>query len=133
MLQVRYHPNFKTKNTLLFAGTGDELRDLLNFFEQWNGQSADLLEYLRSQRPIFTLAVASLQIQRDKKSGLRWKGDKGTWFVSQKHQNVIKGLLDGLLATNSPGHQYLEDSVSPLQIIAAKDEYPLLSPSDDSD
>ena len=44
MLQIRYHPKFKlSTDTLLFAGTGDDINSLREFFTQWSGDHIDFI------------------------------------------------------------------------------------------
>src|SRR5277367_4521052 len=94
MLQIRYHPKFKaSQDTLLFAGTGDDLNILRRFFTQWNGEELDLIQHFKAQEKVYLSSVTELQLRRDdEQNDLTWHGSKGTWAVSRKHQNVIVGL-----------------------------------------
>jgi hypothetical protein len=132
MLQIRYHPEFKiSTNTLLFAGSRDDIDRIRSFFLGWNGEEIDLISHLQAQEKLYLFSVKSLRLQRTtKKTVFTWHGDRGTWFITLANQEQIIGLLDGLLEVNDKGHQYLADGEGPVQIMVSKDEYPLPSSAD---
>jgi hypothetical protein len=125
-LQIRYHPNFKGHDTLLFAGERDDMDLLRTFFRQWTGEEIDLIKYLQVRENVYLFSVSALLLRRGmKRDSFIWSQDKGTWLISQAHQEQIIGLLDGLIET-SGGHQYLDKGTSSAQIIASLNEhYPL--------
>jgi len=43
--------------------------------------------------------------------------DRGTWLISEAHQQQIIDLLDGLLAAQTKGHQYLELGSARVQVM----------------
>jgi hypothetical protein len=133
-LQIRYHPDFKSSDTLLFAGSRGDIERLLSFFQKWNGEELDLLERLQAQEKLYLHSATELCLRRDKdRNDFIWKRDKGVWIVSKAYQDQIVGLLEGLLAGDNPGHQYLHyfNFTGPVQIMVSKDEYPL--PANDVD
>jgi len=131
VLQIRYHPKFKVStDTLLFAGSRDEIDLLRSFFLVWNGEQVDLIGYLQGKTKVYLFAVSSFQLRRDTSDAFTWRKDKGTWLISSEHQQTLIGLLDGLLNANDEGHQYLDDGTGPVQIMVSKDEnYPLPPPA----
>ena len=128
-LQIRYHPNFKGQDTLLFAGSRDDIDLLRSFFFGWNGDELDLIKYLQLRGKVYLFSVSTLCLRRDtKRDSFVWNRERGTWLISQAHQEQIIDLLDGLLAARTKGHQYLEPGEATVQIMASKDEdYPLPS------
>jgi hypothetical protein len=127
LLQIRYHPNFKSQDTLLFAGSRDDIDLLRSFFLGWNGEELDLIKYLQVRANVYLLSVSALCLRRDmKREFFIWSQGKGTWLISQAHQEQIIGLLDGLLEAKTEGHQYLDNGKSAVQIMVSMDEqYPL--------
>jgi len=125
-LQIRYHPNFKGNDTLLFAGARDDIDLLRSFFRQWTGEELDLIKYLQVREEAYLFSVSALLLRRDmKRDSFIWSQDKGTWLISQAHQEQIIGLLDGLLEA-SGGHQYLDKGTTSVQIMVSLNEhYPL--------
>ena len=123
MLQIRYHQKFKGADTLLFAGSRDDIDLLRSFFLEWNGDNVDLIKYLQAQEKIYLLSVTAMHLKRDaQKDSFAWHQDSGTWLITTTYQKRIVGLLDGLLESNNEGHQYLNNGGS-VQIMVAKDEY----------
>jgi hypothetical protein len=127
LLQIRYHPKFKSEDTLLFAGSRDDIGLLRSFFLGWNGDELDLIEYLQERVTVYLFSVSALLLRRDIESDrFIWSRDKGTWSISRVGQEQIISLLDGLLEADAAGHQYLDDGKAAVQINASMDEnYPL--------
>ena len=122
-MQFRYHPNFRGDDTLLFAGSRDDIDLLRSFFLAWNGEDLDLIEYLQARCRTYVFSVRALCLQRATKAdAFEWARDNGTWLVSQAHQKQIIGLLDGLLEEKAAGHQYLGPGGAAVQIMVSKDE-----------
>jgi hypothetical protein len=130
-LQIAYHPNFKSRHTLLFAGSRDSIDLLRSFFFGWNGDELDLIQYLQMQGEIHLFSVSMLCLRRDtEQNSFIWNQDRGTWRISEAYQRQILDLLDGLLSAEA-GHQYLETGCAHVQIIVSKDEgYALQSGED---
>ena len=83
LLQIRYHPNFKSQDTLLFAGGRDDIDLLRSFFLGWNGQELDLIKYLQVRGNVHLFSVSALCLRRDmKQDSFIWNQDKGTWLIS---------------------------------------------------
>src|SRR5205085_5630113 len=96
-LQIRYEPNFKGGDTLLFAGSRDDIDFLRSLFIEWSGDELDLIKYLRLRGDVYLFSVSALWLRRD--AGLdsfSWSRDRGTWLISQAYQEHIIDLLDGL-------------------------------------
>jgi len=130
MLQIRYHPAFKSADTLLFAGSQDDIARLRHFFLNWKGEEIDLIEILQAQEKLYVFSVTELHLGSAAKGSIfKWRDDKGTWLISKEYLEQMIGLLDGLLESSKPGHQYFDVSGSPVQIMIAKDEYPLPQPN----
>jgi len=129
LLQIRYHPNFKGEDTPLFAGSRDDIDLLRSFFFGWNGDELDLIAYLQTRGKVYLFSVSTLRLRRDaKRDSFSWSRDRGTWLISEAHQQQIIDLLDGLLAAQTKGHQYLEPGSARVQVMVSKDEdYPLPS------
>ncbi len=128
MLQIRYHTKFKSADTLLFAGARNDIERLRSFFLRWDGKDLDLIRHLEGQEKLYLFSVIALRLQRSaKKDSFAWNGDNGTWLISPLYQERIVDLLDGLLRTDYPGHQYLDCDDQAAQIMVSKDEYPLPS------
>ena len=125
MLQIRYHLNFKGKDTLLFAGSRDDIDLLHSFFLRWKGEEVELVQRLRTHEKLYLASVTALRLQRGSRNSFTWQRDHGTWVITTGNQDLIIGLLEGLLEANDEGHQYLDSGESSIQIIVAKDEYPL--------
>jgi hypothetical protein len=127
LLQVRYHPDFKSQDTLLFAGSWDDIDLLRSFFVGWDGEELDLIQYLQLRGKVYLFSVSGLCLRRDtKRDSFVWSRDKGTWLISEAHQEQIVGLLDGLLEMKTEGHQYLDDGKNAVQIVVSMNEhYPL--------
>jgi hypothetical protein len=128
-LQIRYHPNFKGRDTLLFAGSQNDIDLLRSFFFGWNGDELDLIAYLQTRGKVYLFSISALRLRRDtKRDSFVWSRDRGTWLISETYQQQIIDLLDGLLAAQTKGHQYLEPGSARVQVVVSKDEdYPLLS------
>lgn len=126
-LQIRYHSDFKSQDTLLFAGSWDEIDLLRSFFVGWDGEELDLIQYLQVRGKVYLFAVSGLCLRRDvKRDSLIWSRDGGAWLISQAHQGQIVGLLEGALKTKAEGHQYLDAGNSAVQIVVSMNEnYPL--------
>lgn len=121
-LQIAYHPNFKSRDTLLFAGSRDGIDLLRSFFFAWNGDELDLIQHLRMQGDVQVFSVSMLYLRRDaEQDSLIWDRDRGTWRISERHQRTILDLLDGLLSDEA-GHQYLEPVSADMQIMVSKNE-----------
>ena len=60
LLQIRYHPNFKGEDTLLFAGSRDDIDLLRSFFFGWNGDELDLIAYLQTRGKVYLFSVSTL-------------------------------------------------------------------------
>jgi hypothetical protein len=126
MLQIRFHPNFKSAATLLFAGSHADIARLRCVFLEWKGETLDLVKHLQEKGNIYLFSVAELHLQRTTKGkSFTWRDDKGKWLISKAYQEQIIGLLDGLLDSDKAGHQYFDVGESHIQIMVAKDEYPL--------
>jgi hypothetical protein len=125
MLQIRYHLKFKGSDTLLFAGSRDDIDLLHSFFLGWKGEEVELVQRLQAREKLYLASVAALRLQHGSKDSFTWQRDNGTWVITAGSQQQIIGLLEGLLESNDEGHQYLDSGESPIQIIVAKDEYPL--------
>jgi hypothetical protein len=127
ILQIRYCPKFKWEDTLLFAGSRDEIESLRSFFHEWSGDELDLIEYLRRQVTVHLFSVSALFLRRDiEQDCFVWDRGKGTWSISEAHQEKIVSLLDGLVKGHTAGHQYLEGGGATVQIMVSRDEnYPL--------
>jgi hypothetical protein len=127
LLQIRYHPNFKSQDTLLLSGSRDDIDLLRSVFLGWNGEELDLIQYLQARRNVYLFSVSALCLRRDmKQDSFIWSQDKGTWLISPAHQEQIIGLLDGLLEANREGHQYLNKGGSAVQImVSLNEDYPL--------
>ena len=128
-LQVRYHPNFKGQDTLLFAGSQGDIDLLRSFFFGWNGDELDLIAYLQTRSKVNLFSISALCLLRGtKRDSFVWSRDRGTWLISKAYQQQIIDLLDGLLAAHTKGHQYLEPGSARVQVMVSKDEdYPLPS------
>jgi hypothetical protein len=126
-VQIRYHPNFKGDDTLLFAGSSDDIDLSRSFFLAWDGEDLDLIEYLQARCRTYACSVRALCLRRATKGdAFEWVRNSGTWLVSQVHQKQIVGLLDRLLEEKAAAHQYLEPDGAAVQIMVSKDEnYPL--------
>lgn len=124
MLQVRFHADFKGKDTVLFAGSLDDLVPLRTFFVNWDGQELELLRHLAVAREIYLHNVKYIRVVRnDLQDSFIWSEGNGLWTISYQYQIILIGLMDALLHNNSPCHQYLYDYFGSVQIIASKDEY----------
>jgi hypothetical protein len=125
MMELGYYHNFKGGDTLLFAGSGDDINELYRFFKQWDGRECDLVHYLQSHESICLHSVKALLLKRDVDwHKLSWLGDRGTWSISQEAQTWIVGLLESLREANHAAHQYLDHDGDAVQIMVSKDEYP---------
>jgi hypothetical protein len=133
-LQIRYHPNFKGQETLLFAGSWGDIDLLRSFFLGWNGEEPDLIEYLQARGKVDLFSVSTLCLRRDtKQDSFVWNRDKGTWLISEAYQKQIVDLLEGLMFAQMKGHQYLEPGSARVQVMVSKDEdYPLPSAENSS-
>jgi hypothetical protein len=49
VVQIAYHPNFKGQDTLLFAGSREDIEFFRAFFIAWNGDELDVIEYLQKR------------------------------------------------------------------------------------
>ena len=79
LLQIRYHPKFKSEDTLLFAGSRDDIGLLRSFFLGWNGDELDLIEYLQERVTVYLFSVSALLLRRDiERDRVIWSSDKGT-------------------------------------------------------
>jgi hypothetical protein len=127
LLQIRYHPNFKSQDTLLFAGSRDGIGLLRSIFHEWNGEDLDLIKSLHARGNIYLFSIVTLCLRRDmNRDSFVWSQGKGTWLISPAYQEQIIGLLDGLLEANTQGHQYLDKGNSAVQIMVSMNEhYPL--------
>jgi hypothetical protein len=124
MLQIRFHLNFKSADTLLFAGSHDDIARLRGVFLEWKGEKLDLIKHLQANGNIYLFSVAELHLQPTTKgSSFTWHDGKGKWLISETYQEQIIALLDGLLGSDEAGHQYFDVSGSPIHIMVAKDEY----------
>src|ERR1700681_5018172 len=127
MLPIRYHPKFQGKDTLLFAGSRNDIDRLRCLFFAWDGEDLKLLKHLKAQEALYQFAVRELQLTRDRmKSAFFWKGDQGVWFISSKYKETYITLLGELLESRVPGHRRF-DYAGPghVQIIVSIDELPL--------
>ncbi len=89
-LQVRYHPNFKGQDTLLFAGSQDDIDLLRSFFFGWNGDELDLIAYLETRSKVNLFSISALCLRRDtKRDSFVWSRDRGTWLISEAYQQQI--------------------------------------------
>src|SRR5580658_2888347 len=127
LLQARYHPDFKSQDTLLFAESWDDIDLLRSFFVGWDGEELDFIQYLQLRGKVYLFSVSGLCLRRDiKRDSFIWSRDKGTWLISEADQDQIVGFLDGLLEAKTEGHQYLEDDKATVQIMVSLNEnYPL--------
>ncbi len=126
MLQIRYLPTFKSSATLLFAGSHDDIARLRCIFLEWKGEKLDLIKLLKEKENVYLSSIVQLHLQLTAKgNSFTWRDDKGKWLISRAYQGQILGLFDGLLDTDKAGHQYFGVGGSLIQIMVAKDEYPL--------
>jgi len=126
MLQIRYHPNFKGANTILFAGHQPDIELLRKFFFKWQGETVDLITALKDEKHLYLFSVKKLKLTRSPNRGsINWNEEQGEWLISQPYQEQILSLLDGLLTTGDKGHQYLDTGSGNVQVMVAKDEYSL--------
>jgi hypothetical protein len=92
------------------------------------GEDVDLVKYLQAQENVYLLSATALNLRCDARKGsFTWHDNNGTWLITPAYQKQIVGLLDGVLEANDEGHQYLDAGASPVQIMVARDEYPLPS------
>ncbi|HET7396571.1 MAG TPA: hypothetical protein VFK12_09035 [Gammaproteobacteria bacterium] len=127
MLQIGYYKNFKgDQPTLLFAGSASDVLKLMVFFRDWDGEKTDLLKYFENGSIIEVNKIQNIIIERGVHGRTNVTSDDFslTWSITKKDQDRIMGLLEGLVESNKPSHQYLNDGLSNIQIICSKDEYP---------
>src|SRR5262249_52436279 len=111
------------QDTLLFAGSREDIEFFRAFFIGWNGDELDLIEYLQKRGEFKLFSVSAIRLRRDtKQNSFVWKRNGGIWLISEAFQEQITGLLDGLLRAQTNGHQYLEPAGAHVQIMVSMNE-----------
>ena len=73
MLQVAYCPNFKGQDTLLLAGSREDIEFFRSVFVEWNGEELDLIDSLQKRGKVQLFSVATICLRRD----TNWMGSFG--------------------------------------------------------
>jgi len=126
LLSVRYDPDLRSQDTLLFADSWGHIDLLRSFFVGWDGEELDCIQYLQLRGKVYPFSVSGLCLRRNtKRDSFIWSRGKGTWLISEPHQEQIV-FWDGLLEVKTGGHQYLDDGKNAVQIMVFMNEdYPL--------
>ncbi len=131
MLQVNYHENFKGAPTLLLAGTKSDIEALRDLFGTWTGERVDLVKYFGKTG--INLAGMREMVLNHSSTGpnsvVRVNDDSCQWRVSKSWKKRIMGLLQALIESQSPSHQYLDSGEGAVQVLCSKDEYEPESPA----
>jgi hypothetical protein len=123
VLEIAYLPNFKGQDTLLFAGSREDIEVLRAFFVEWSGDEVDLIEYLQNLGVVKLISVSKICLRRAlRRDSFVWKKNDGFWLISEAFQHQITGLLDGLVEAQTSGHQYLEPAGAHVQIMVSINE-----------
>lgn len=126
MLNICYFEKFKGVPTLLFAGSRTDMEKLFEFFRTWTGERVDIAEALGQGTEIRLGEVFKLVLDRSSSgpsSVAEMVGGICEWRVSDSWKDVVAGLLQGLVESESASHQYLDSGETGLQILCTKDEY----------
>lgn len=129
MLNYGFFKDFKGGDTLLFAGSAEELFSLARVLHEvaagrLSGEiGLDHARGFRSSRLMFaTIHVVSWPMNE---VSIEWAGESllADWKLSPADAAQAEQLLQNVAASHESAHEFLEDS-GDIQVIVAKDEYP---------
>lgn len=121
-MRIERRENFKGKDSVLIFGDKTDMRKLFELFQSWDGEEVDLIAALSTQEKGGQLSALTLR-QVVSGNAITWKANVGSWRLSLDSGKNVAGLLEGLLDSTEAGHQYLDDGIGDVQVIASIGEY----------
>ncbi|MBI1424624.1 MAG: hypothetical protein GC149_14350 [Gammaproteobacteria bacterium] len=126
MLVIKYFDEMKGAPTLLISGSLSDVEQVARFFNTWNGKRVDLVEYINQYTEVDLSGIRKLEVESSLSgtdSYVENIKDTCIWRITESGKMRISGLLQGLVESEEPAHQYLDSRNSLVQIICSKDEY----------
>lgn len=126
MMQIKYYVAFyESRSALIFHGNKDQIGELRDLFLNWNKIDTEILTELSYKIRIVNNNIEAINLHYTDKYGynhVEYDHSSINWTLDQHEVTQIVGLLDGLMQSDDPGHQYLNDATGPIDVIASMNE-----------